>query len=80
MFSAGRVSPEQLGADDRQLAWRGSDSRYCKLVVTRGRLSGAVAIGGGFDTQRLQQAVQARARVHAWQRWRFSLRGSLWGA
>ncbi len=79
VFSAGRVAPEQLGDADRELAYRGSGgAQYCKIVVTRGRLSGALAIGSGFDTQRLQQAVRQRARVPAWRRWRFSLQGRLW--
>jgi nitrite reductase (NADH) large subunit len=79
VFSAGRVAPEQLGDGDRELAYRGrAAAQYCKVVVTRGRVSGALAIGSGFDTRRLQQAVLERARVHAWQRWRFSLHGSLW--
>ncbi len=79
VFSVGRVAPDQLGDGDRELAYRGSGAaQYCKIVLTRGRLSGALAIGAGFDTQGLQRAVLERARVHAWQRWRFSLRGSLW--
>ncbi len=78
LFSVGRVAPDQLGTDDRELAYRSSGVEYCKLVLTRGRLSGALAIGTGFDTPRLQQAVLARVRVRAWQRWRFSLQGRLW--
>jgi nitrite reductase (NADH) large subunit len=79
IFSAGRVAPEELGDGDRELAYRGrAAAQYCKVVVTRGRLSGALAIGSGFDTRRLQQAVLERARVHAWQQWRFSLQGRLW--
>jgi len=79
VFSAGRVAPDQLGDGDRELAYRGSgDAQYCKVVLTRGRLSGALAIGSGFDTRRLQQAVRERARVQVWQRWRFSLQGRLW--
>jgi len=79
MFSIGRVAPDQLGDGDRELAYRGGGAgRYCKVVLTRGRLSGALAIGAGFDTRQLQQAVFAGARVHAWNRWRFSLHGRLW--
>jgi nitrite reductase (NADH) large subunit len=79
VFSAGRVAPDQLGDGDREMAFRGSgDAQYCKVVLTRGRLSGALAIGTGFDTRRLQQAVRERVYVPAWQRWRFSLQGRLW--
>jgi nitrite reductase (NADH) large subunit len=79
MFSVGRVAPDELGDGDRELAYRGAGAaQYCKIVLTRGRVSGALAIGAGFDTPRLQQAVLAGARVHAWQRWRFSLYGRLW--
>ena len=79
MFSVGRVAPDELGDGDRELAYRGGGAaQYCKIVLTRGRVSGALAIGAGFDNRRLQQAVLAGARVHAWQRWRFSLHGRLW--
>jgi nitrite reductase (NADH) large subunit len=79
VFSAGRVALDELGDGDRQLAYRGSGpSQYCKIVVTRGRLTGALAIGAGFDTAPLQQAVLAQARVYPWNRWRFSLHGRLW--
>jgi nitrite reductase (NADH) large subunit len=76
VFSAGRVAPDQLGDGDRELAYRGAGAaQYCKVVVTRGRVSGALAIGAGFDTARLQQAVLERDRMRLWQRWRFSLHG-----
>jgi nitrite reductase (NADH) large subunit len=79
VFSAGRVAADQLGDGDRQLAYRGNgEAQYCKIVLTRGRLSGALAIGAGFDTQRLRQALRERARLAAWQRWRFTLQGRLW--
>ena len=79
MFSVGRVAPDQLGDGDRELAYRGGGAaQYCKIVLTRGRVSGALAIGAGFDTRGLQQAVLAGSRVHAWHRWRFSLHGRLW--
>lgn len=79
VFSVGRVAPEQLGDGDRELAYQGrASAQYCKIVLTRGQLTGALAIGSGFDTRRLQQAVLEQARVHAWQRWRFSLHGRLW--
>ena len=78
LFSAGRVAPAQLGDGDRELAYRGGGAQYCKIVLTRGRLSGALAIGPGFDTRRLQQAVLAGVRVPFWERWRFSLHGRLW--
>jgi nitrite reductase (NADH) large subunit len=79
VFSAGRVAPDDLGDGDRELAFRGrGTAQYCKVVVTRGRVSGALAIGAGFDTRALQQAVLARARVRPWHRWRFLMQGRLW--
>jgi nitrite reductase (NADH) large subunit len=79
VFSAGRVAPDQLESGDRELAYRGSrNSQYCKVVLNRGRVRGAVAIGLGFDTRRLQQAVLEGTRIHPWNRWRFSLNGTLW--
>jgi nitrite reductase (NADH) large subunit len=79
VFSTGRVVPEQLTDTDRELVFMGGGAaRYCKLVVSRGRLNGALAIGSGFETPRLQQAVMERMRIHPWHRWRFSLNGRLW--
>jgi len=78
VFSTGRVTPDQLGDGDREFAFRGSGpAQYCKIVLTRGRISGALALGSGFDTRRLSQAVLEGARVLPWHRWRFLLHGAL---
>ena len=54
--------PEQLDSADRELVFMGpGQSQYCKSVVTRGRITGALAIGTGADTRQLQQAVQERS-------------------
>lgn len=79
VFRPGRVVPEQLDSVDRELVFMGpGQQQYCKLVVTRGRVSGALAIGKAADTQQLAQAVRDRVCVRAWHRWRFSFNGRLW--
>jgi len=77
VFSAGRVSEDELGADDRPLAFMGQEG-YCKVVLTRGRMAGALVVGRDFDTARLQRAVCEGWRPAPWQRWRFLMTGRLW--
>ncbi len=77
VFSVGRVSEDALGPDDRTLGFMGR-AGYCKLVLARGRMAGALAVGAGFDTAQLQRAVREGRRLLPWQRWRFLMAGRLW--
>ena len=55
-----------------------SGKTYRKLVIQRGRLAGAVAIGDWAEINRLQEAVRARRRLWPWQRIRFLWKGDVW--
>ena len=53
-------------------------SLYRRLVLKRGRLVGALAIGDWSELNRLQEAVKARGRLFPWQRRRFQSTGLVW--
>ena len=77
VFSAGEV--EQL---DQQVGvvshiWRG-DGVYRRIFLHRGRLVGAVAIGGWDQASRVQDAVQEGRVVYPWMVHRFRRTGALW--
>ncbi|MEJ2382675.1 MAG: FAD-dependent oxidoreductase [Gammaproteobacteria bacterium] len=51
---------------------------YRKLVLRRGRLAGAIAVGGWAEWGQVQEAVRARRRLWPWQLRRFTRTGLLW--
>lgn len=53
---------------------------YRRLLLRRGRLVGALAIGEWSELSRVQQAVAHHRRLWPWQLWRFRKRGSPWAA
>lgn len=79
VFSMGRVG-ERDGLDLATLVIHEDKQSgvYRKVIVERGRLIGAMAVGACPDVRRLQEAVTARARIYPWQLWRFRRTGSLW--
>jgi nitrite reductase (NADH) large subunit len=71
--------------DVRTVVWRdgeagdeASGEAYRLLAIRRGRLIGALGIGEWPEVNRLQQAIRDRARIWAWQRWRFERHGRLY--
>lgn len=77
VFSIGRVSDDDLTQDAKRCVYRTND-RYCKVVVEKGRLVGAMAIGDAPQLGRLQEAVTHARKVWPWQLWRFRRTGLLW--
>lgn len=78
VFSIGCVSDNDITNLDRQVAYRGEDGRYRKLVIRHQKLVGAVAMGDWGQVSRIQEAVTYRRRVWPWQLWRFKRSGELW--
>lgn len=79
VFSMGDVEQLEHRSDVRWLSFRsGSGDVYRKLVVQRGRLVGAIALGDWSEINRLQEAIRNRARLLPWQRLRFAVCGRLW--
>ena len=55
-----------------------TDSTYRKLVLSKGRVVGVMAVGPWSQIERVRQAVVARNRIWKWRLNRFSLTGDLW--
>lgn len=79
VFSMGRVG-ERDGLDLARLAVYEDKENglYRKVVVERGLLIGAMAVGACAELRRLQEAVTNKRRIYPWQLWRFRRSGSLW--
>jgi nitrite reductase (NADH) large subunit len=75
--SVGEPAAEELPDLAREYVFRDAAGRR-KLVVRRGRLIGAVAVGQWAGLPRVQEAVMRQARVWPWQLWRFGRNGELW--
>jgi nitrite reductase (NADH) large subunit len=79
VFSMGEVGAEQLPDGAREYTYgRPGAAVYRKLVVRRGRLIGALAMGAWEDISRVQEAVSRERSIWPWQVWRFRRGGSLW--
>jgi nitrite reductase (NADH) large subunit len=77
VFSMGPVGAEERPSFATAVNSR-ADGSYRSLVVERGRLVGAIAVGECPDLGRLQEAVGQGRRVWPWQSWRFRKTGSMW--
>lgn len=81
VFSMGAIDDEALSGLHRSLSYVSTSSdAYRKLVLRRGRLVGAIQVGAGMETGRLQDAITRRRYLWPWQRLRFIRTGQLWHA
>lgn len=55
-----------------------TEDTYRKLILSKGRVVGVMAVGPWADIERVRQAVVAKSRLWKWQLNRFSLTGDLW--
>jgi nitrite reductase (NADH) large subunit len=79
VFSMGDVEQLDQRSDVEGAGFEGDGGKiYRKLVVQRGRLVGAIAIGDWPQINRLQEGIRARVRLWPWQRVRFALTGNVW--
>ncbi|MGH8729393.1 MAG: FAD-dependent oxidoreductase, partial [Burkholderiales bacterium] len=77
VFGIGHVTQETVRDRARQCVFESTDI-YRKVIVQRGRLIGAIAVGDWPDLNRVQEAVSKNRFAWPWQLWRFRVRGSLW--
>lgn len=79
VFSMGDVEQLDQRNDVTTLSFQNEDgSIYRRLVLKRGRLIGAVALGDWSEFSRLQEAIKARALILPWQQSRFRKSGVVW--
>jgi nitrite reductase (NADH) large subunit len=64
---------------DETISWLG-DKGSRRLVLEKGRLVGATAIGDWPEAVRIQELTERKARIWRWQRRRFARTGKLWNA
>lgn len=79
VFSMGEVGTEQLPDFAREYVYAVPSLKiYRKLVVRRGHVIGALALGGWDAIPRLQEALTKQRRIWPWQLWHFRRQGELW--
>jgi nitrite reductase (NADH) large subunit len=79
VFSIGRVGEEESPTDFQNVVYApGQSTVYRRLVLRRGRLVGAIAVGQWEETVRAQEAITHGRRLWLWQRLRFRRDGRLW--
>lgn len=79
VFSMGEIEQIDQRLDLTTSIWRDPDhGLYRRLVLRRGRLVGAIAVGDWPEVNRIQQGVRDRTIAWPWQRWRFRRTGRLY--
>jgi nitrite reductase (NADH) large subunit len=79
VFSVGDTGNEGLSNIDWTVRYADREKGvYRKLVVSRGRLIGAIAVGEFDELRRVQEAVVRQRHVYPWQIARFRKHGRLW--
>jgi nitrite reductase (NADH) large subunit len=78
VFSMGDIEQVDQRTDVSSVAWQDAGKAlYRRLVMRRGRLVGALAVGDWPEVNRIQQAVRDRAFVWPWQLYRMRRTGLL---
>jgi nitrite reductase (NADH) large subunit len=79
VFSMGDVDQLEQRTDVVSQSFEDKDGKaYRRLVLRRGRVVGAIALGDWPEINRLQEAIRGRVRLWPWQRARFALSGNIW--
>ena len=79
VMSVGEVIDEEISSSYQKLIYSDPEKNvYRKLVIHRGKLVGAIAMGEWQQLSRLQEVVTYRKRVWPWERLRFKRTGNLW--
>ncbi|MCH9806688.1 MAG: FAD-dependent oxidoreductase [Alphaproteobacteria bacterium] len=79
VFSMGDVEQLEQRADVTTLSYENKDAgTYRRLVLKRGRLVGAIALGDWTELNRLQETIKSHGLVYSWQLRRFRSTGLVW--
>lgn len=77
VFSVGEIEQLEVQAGVQSHVWQGG-GKYRRIFVRRGVLSGALAVGGWDQANRVQDGAQNGALVYPWMLYRFRRTGMLW--
>ncbi|HTS39114.1 MAG TPA: FAD-dependent oxidoreductase [Xanthobacteraceae bacterium] len=79
VFSMGDIEQIDQRGDVHSIFWQApAEAIYRRLILQRGRLVGAMAVGEWPEVTRIQEAVRDRVFVWPWQRWRMRRTGRLY--
>jgi NADPH-dependent 2,4-dienoyl-CoA reductase/sulfur reductase-like enzyme/bacterioferritin-associated ferredoxin len=79
VFSMGDIEQVDQRGDVHSVVWQEPAKLvYRRLVLRRGRLIGAMAVGDWPEVARVQQAVRERSYLPFWQLWRMRRTGRLY--
>ncbi len=79
VFSMGDVEQLEQRSDVTTVCFEDEDGEnYRRLILKRGRLIGAIAIGDWAELSRLQETIRSRGIVYPWQARRFASTGLVW--
>ncbi|MBU1210082.1 MAG: FAD-dependent oxidoreductase [Alphaproteobacteria bacterium] len=79
VFSMGDVEQLDQRRDVSSASFESEDNTvYRRLVLKRGRLVGAVALGDWVELSRLQETIKSRGLIYPWQLRRFQSTGLVW--
>lgn len=79
VFSHGAVTGLRRSPLTTMLVYEDEPRRiYRKLVVHKGVLIGAMAIGPIAERARIEEAINAERHIRPWRQWRYLLTGNLW--
>ncbi len=78
VFSMGSVADEDVSTHAQHYYHEEPNGQHTTLIVQRGRMIGAAAIGANAEVNRLQEVIKQRGRVWFWQLQRFQSSGRLW--
>lgn len=80
VFSAGDIEQADHRSDIRSVAFRAEEGpSYRRLILRKGRLAGAIAVGEWDEIGRIQQLLASESRLWPWQLRRFARNGTLLG-
>ncbi len=79
VFSMGDVEQVDQRSDVSTVSVEAEDGAvYRRLVLKRGRLIGAIALGDWTELSRLQEAIKSNGLIYPWQVQRFRSTGLVW--
>lgn len=77
VFSIGNIERLEVTPGVSSHIWAG-ESAYRRIFLWRGRIVGAIAVGGWPQASRVQSAVRHEVQVYPWMLYRFRKSGLLW--